>query len=495
MCCCVMFSKGHSESIRRAAVAGMWYPSDRAALEQQIDQFLKEAQPPRLDGRVWGLVCPHAGYVYSGSVAAHAYSLIRNTSYDLVILIGNAHRSGFSGAAIDSSDFYQTPLGDVPVDTEFSRSLVSEDHDVRLSSKPHESDHTLEAQVPFIQRVLKPGYKIVPILFGYTPGKAFDSLVREIPEKAAGKRVLLIASTDLTHFPSYEDSKRIDARTLAAIESMDPSELDRIEAEETAKSTRNLECVLCGNHATKAVMLISRQLGACSARILKQASSGDVARGDRSRVVGYGAVALFDRRNESVAADASESSKRLSELDQRFALRIVRQVIDHYIRKGQMPDLPAPPKSFLDKRGVFVTLHHRGDLRGCIGYIEPRESLWDALVENAINSSTRDPRFARVTPDELDAISIEVSVLTPPVSVNSYTDIVIGKHGVILSKSGRSAVFLPQVAPEQGWGIEETLDHLAMKAGLSRNAWRSGTEFKVFEADVFSEDELGRQYP
>ncbi len=490
-----MFSEAHSESVRKAAVAGMWYPSDRRALEQQLDQLLKDAQPPRLEGQILGLVCPHAGFVYSGTVAAHAYSLIRNESYDVVILIGNAHRSGFSGAAIDSSGIYQTPLGDVPVDTEFCRSMVSEDHDVRLSSKPHESDHTLEAQVPFLQRVLKPGYTIVPILFGHTPGKAFDYLVRMIPEKTEGKRVLLIASTDLTHFPSCEDSKRIDARTLAAIESMDPNELDRVEAEETARHTRNLDCVLCGNLATKAVMIMSRQLGASTARILKQANSGEVPRGDRSRVVGYGAVALIGRADETPPRDTVESDGRLSGADQRFALRIVRQVIDHYIRQGRMPELPDPPASFRDNRGVFVTLHQHGDLRGCIGYIEPRESLWDALIENAVNSSTRDPRFSRVTPAELDAISIEVSVLTPPVPVGAYTDIIIGKHGVILSKSGRSAVFLPQVAPEQGWGIEEMLDHLAMKAGLSRNAWRSGTEFKVFEADVFSEDELGRQYP
>ena len=138
-------------------------------------------------------------------------------------------------------------------------------------------------------------------------------------------------------------------------------------------------------------------------------------------------------------------------------------------------------------RGGFVTLHKRGDLRGCIGEIVPRREVWKVVREQALNAAFHDPRFSPLSEDELGEVELELSILTPPKPVASWKDIVIGKHGMVLSKGGRSAVFLPQVAPEQGWGIEETLTHLSMKAGLPPDAWQSGADYLVFEAQVIHE--------
>lgn len=534
---CVSIPDGWSQAKREAAVSGMWYASDPTALESQIQKMLLNASPPTINGKIIGLICPHAGYIYSGPVAAHGYKLIENQSYDRVVLIGNAHKMGFTGAMIDMSDYYSTPLGQVPVDKEFSNRLISEDNMVRGSAKPHQLEHSLEAQLPFLQKVLKPGFKIVPILFGHTPGLAFDSIVNSLSHITDMQSTLLIASTDLTHFPSYTDSKRIDARILQAIESMNPDLVVQVEKDEMARQTRNLDCVLCASSATRAVMIVSKYWGANAAKILHQANSGDVPRGDHTRVVGYGSVAFFNSNSESISELDSPLKKdqSISVQDRVYILAFVRNVLDRYVRTGKIPKHPGSSELIVvqqsnhsetsliterltgletiripdesapsgyrvsrssellqAKRGVFVTLHEDGNLRGCIGYIEPRETLEEALIQNTINACSRDPRFAKVKPDELDDISIEISVLSLPVPIRSVDEIVIGKHGVILSKAGRSAVFLPQVAPEQMWDVEEMLDNLAMKAGLSRSAWKSGTEFRVFEAQVFSENDLGR---
>ncbi len=182
----------------------------------------------------------------------------------------------------------------------------------------------------------------------------------------------------------------------------------------------------------------------------------------------------------------------LSDKDKADLLSIARGTLRYYFEQGRAPESPEtlgaePSADLRELRGVFVTLHKRAALRGCIGHILPQMPLGNAVIDNAINSAFRDPRFERLRPEELPEVHIEISVLTPLVAVASYRDIEIGKHGILLSKKGCRSVFLPQVAPEQGWGLEETLRHLACKAGLGAEDWREGAQFEVFEAIVFGE--------
>jgi AmmeMemoRadiSam system protein A len=246
-------------------------------------------------------------------------------------------------------------------------------------------------------------------------------------------------------------------------------------------------------------MEIVKTLGADKGIVLKRANSGDIF-GDHHRVVGYGAVAFYKSGREDKEENGSISSgadKPESDLltinEQKRLLGISRYVLEYYVKNGKTPRIEIQDERFKVKRGVFVTLKIRDQLRGCIGYILPRIALLDAVVENTVNACAKDPRFRPVTSRELDEIDIEISVLTPPSKVSSYHDIVVGKHGIILKKGFYQAVFLPQVATEQGWDLETTLTHLSLKAGMRSDGWKTGAEFEVFEAQVFGEKELGRQ--
>jgi MEMO1 family protein len=485
-----------SAGVRQPAVSGSWYSDSPEKLSRDVDRYLKEADSAEVTGNIKGIVVPHAGFVFSGSVAAHAYKLLQGQQYDSVILIGNAHRVGFKGAALDGSDAYRTPLGDVPVDTEIVQALSSPEHKVVIDSKPHRHEHSLESQIPFLQRTLKEGFTIVPILFGYEPGPAFEVIVNAITKIAEKKSILLIASTDLTHFPSCEDSHRIDRVTVEMIASMDIDKLKNWERSEMSKGIRGLDCVMCGNTAVFSVIESARRLGADKGFVLDCANSGDVAMGEKSRVVGYGAVVFMDcDRGEkgNPVKTAKKSGKSLSDTEHRLLLALSRHVLDTYVQTGTSPVVKSDTERFNQKQGVFVTLKIHDQLRGCIGYIMPRTSLHQAVVENTVNACAHDPRFTRVTPSELEDIDIEISVLSVPEKVVSTESIELGRHGIILKKGNRHSVFLPQVAPEQGWTLEETLRHLSYKAGLNPDEWRNNAEFEVFEADVFSEKEMGRQ--
>ncbi len=487
--------------VRKPAIAGTWYPDRMDKLGTDIDHYLQEAPHPELPGEIVGVVVPHAGYQYSGIVAASAYQAIRGKSYDVVVLIGCAHRVGFQGAALDAVDAYHTPFGDVPVDTEFINRIAALPFYVVKNRRPHDPEHSLEAQIPFLQRVLKPGFKIVPILFGREPGTAYKYLVENIPLLLKGKTALIIASTDLTHFPNYDDSCRIDQRTVEIIASMDQSGLDRIEREEMKKFVPSLDCVLCAPEATKAVIELSRSLGADKGIVMHRANSGDAVIGDKHRVVGYGAVAFCRSNSHSQSTTQTEEKHseesmmgdRLTIDQEKYLLGLSRYVLASYVKTGKTPSITSPDNILDKKRGAFVTLKMHGELRGCIGTIMPVDPCYKTVISNTINACSQDPRFRPVTSAELDQIDIEISVLSTPLPVSSYREIIIGKHGIVLKKGHNKSVFLPQVAPEQGWTLEETLRHLALKAGLSADGWKSGASFDVFEAQVFGELERGRQ--
>jgi len=473
---------------RDALYAGTWYPGTKHELSTAVDNYIDTVVNPEFKGRVIGMISPHAGYLYSAAVAAHGYRAIRGMDVDVVILMGNAHREAFHGAAIDEVVSYRNSLGVVEVDTELATRLAQKAPSVHINAKPHQKEHSLEIQLPFLQRALKPGFKIIPILFGYEPDGAEEQVVQILQELLEDKSFLLIASTDLTHYPAYTDAKRIDAKTIEIISSMNDELLKQHESSQLAKGTTNLACVLCAGTATRSVMSLCRLFGAERGVVLKYANSGDVAAGDRSQVVGYGSIVFIDE--DRIESEDPEAGDRLTREEERKLLGFARHVITSYVTQGKTPDIPDAGRLKEMKRGVFVTVHKGENLRGCIGYIEPITSCVEAVRDNAVSACARDPRFPPVQKKELDEISIEISVLTPPVPIASWKEIHLGTHGIILEKSHHRSVFLPQVAPEQGWDLETTLMYLSLKAGLPADGWKDA-RFKVFEAQVFNEEHAG----
>jgi len=490
-------------AVRAPAVAGAFYPSDPDELRAYLQQTLESAPPSQVAGRIFGLVAPHAGYEYCASVAAASYRAIRGRHYDSVIVVGPAHRLPVRGAAIGHWSAWETPLGTVPVDAELSAALRQAE--ATIGSDPAGSaalqyEHSIETQLPWLQVVLGE-LRFVPLLVSDDSPENCARIADAIASACADRAVLLVASTDLAHYPAYDDCVRSDRRILEAVMTMDPAVLRARDREILAEGVAELHCTMCGLGPVSIVLQAARRLGAEKATIVAQANSGDVPAGDRSHCVGYAAVVFTgpDQGEQTPAEEekqvtesnspANQSGGELTEAQRRELLALARETIARYVSGQPLPDLPTGPPIYAEPRAVFVTLHKHGDLRGCIGSLEPREPLAQAVRTYAIAAATEDPRFPPVTAAEVPQLHIEISVLSPLRKIASPDEIVVGKHGVVVRQGLRSGVFLPQVAVEQGWDRDTMLNYLcAHKAGLPMDAWRRGAELYVFTTEVFAEE-------
>lgn len=459
-------------SIQKPVVAGSFYPAESILLAGQIDKYLKDAGAEAVPGDIIALISPHAGYIYSGPVAAFGYKAISGRRYDTVVIIGISHHVLFDGVAYLGKDFYRTPLGDVPVDLEFTRKLAKAEKNALCEDpRAYKEEHSAEVQIPFLQASLK-DFKIVVLLMGRPDYTTCTRLARGLVKviKESGRKVLIVASTDLSHFYQYDDAAAKDRVTL--------SELLKFDAGRLAESVSAGECELCGSAPVVTALIAGKDLGADRIRVLKYANSGDTA-GDRSRVVGYASVVIY--KEEATMALNSEQKKKL--------LDIARKTVESYVRDKKIPEFKETDPDLLRHEGAFVTLHKKGELRGCIGNIIGIQPLWLTVRDMAIESSTGDPRFEPVAPDELKDVKIEISVLSQPKSVQDVNEIKMGTHGVIVKRGLNSGVYLPQVATETGWSRDEFLSNLCHKAGLPADAWKDNkTELRSFTAQVFGEE-------
>jgi AmmeMemoRadiSam system protein B/AmmeMemoRadiSam system protein A len=483
-------SAGSEVRVREATHAdGLWYPSTAGELSKTVDGFLAEVKKEPVSGRIVALIAPHAGYSYCGNVAAHAYKQIEGMKFDTVVLIGPSHSYRFSGASVYESGIYRNPLGDVEVDSAIAKRLIDENDAIEFHSQVHVPEHCLENQIPFLQRTLSK-FKIVPIIMGNSGEKKDrDILSKALASVLRGKNVLLIASTDMSHYPSYDEAVKADKVTISALETMNPDLMDKRLDEYMGRGVRDLHCMLCGREAVLVVMTVAKELGADSVKVIKYANSGDVPKGDKGRVVGYMAAVIYDSGGSKQKASGGELDTPLNEEQQEALLKLARERIETYVKTGEKKKYEIPDERMKVKQGAFVTLKKGGILRGCIGHIVPIEPLCDTVADMAIAAATEDPRFPPVTTGELKDILIEISVLSVPRRVQSAEEIELGKHGVIVKRGMRQGVFLPQVATETGWDKDTFLEHLCWgKAGLPKDAWKDkDTELYVFTAQLFEE--------
>lgn len=467
-----VFSK--DADIQKPVVAGSFYPAESVLLAGQINKYLNDAKPEAVNGDIIALISPHAGYIYSGPVAAYGYKAISGRKYDTVVIIGISHFTLFDGVAYLEKDLYRTPLGDLPIDLEFTGRLARVEKDtLRKNPRAFEEEHSAEVEIPFLQMSLK-DFKIVVLLMGRpdyaTCNKLARGLVKVIKER--GRKVLIVASTDLSHYLKYDDAIAKDRVTL--------SELLNFDAARFAESASARECELCGSGPVVTAMIAGKALGADKVQILKYANSGDTA-GDKSRVVGYASAVIYKYKEEGGMLNSGQKKELLD---------IARKTVESSVRNGKIPEFKETDPGLLAQEGAFVTLHKKGELRGCIGNIIGTQPLWMTVRDMAVQSSSHDPRFEPVSPGELKDIKIEISVLSQPKRVQEITEIKMGTHGVIVKRGFNSGVFLPQVATETGWSRDEFLSNLcAHKAGLPADAWKDKkTELYSFTAQVFGEE-------
>ncbi|HTZ11408.1 MAG TPA: AmmeMemoRadiSam system protein B [Candidatus Margulisiibacteriota bacterium] len=464
----------YGDEVKQPNVAGQFYPGDPKELSLQVDTFLEAANPEALKGEVFALLSPHAGYGYSGQVAAFGYKLIKNFPYKTVVILAPSHSYAFAGASVYPAGSFRTPLGDLAVDSEFAGKLMNRDKEIYFEPLAFAREHAVEVELPFLQKALK-DFKIVPIVMGDSTLSLCQRLAGMLKEAiGARKDVLVIVSSDLYHGYDYDEAEAFDKLTLGVVNNMD--------AEGLYYGLREGRLQMCGGFPMVTALILAKALGHDKVKLLEHTNSAQVT-GNKIKgiwTVGYASCAI----------DKEEGM--LNKMQKRRLLEIARDSIDNYLKTGKKLEVVESDPVLNRNMGAFVTLHERGELRGCIGNLSGTEPLYLTVRDMAVEAATGDPRFPPVRPEEVKDIDIEISALSELKRVGSADEVQLGIHGVLVRKGFNSGVFLPQVATETGWSKEEFMSYLcAQKAGLSPDAWKDkATEIYVFTAEVFSGRDL-----
>lgn len=466
--------------IQAPNAAGTFYPDEPAGLYRMVDSLINSADPQPIEGKIFALISPHAGYGYSGGVAACGYKLIKDKPYKTVVIIGPGHRYGFSGISVYPEGAMRTPLGDVAIDSKFAEQLLNKDKNISFIPKAFSGEHSIEVQLPFLQRVLTE-FKIVPIITGDCTLSDCQKLADLLKEAIGSRRdTLIIASTDMYHGYDYEEAEAVDRLTLSYIKNMD--------AEGLYYGLREGKLQLCGGFGVVSTLILAKSLGHNTTEILKHTNSAQVTANMTKGIwtVGYSSCAID---SEKACQTAGGEDNMLNKNQRKKLLELARSSIETYLKTGKKIEISVTDPVLTKVMGAFVTLEKAGQLRGCIGSIIAREPLYLTIRDMAVEAAVDDPRFTPLGLPELAEVEIEISVLSPLERVSSADKIQLGTHGVLVKRGFNSGVFLPQVATQTGWSKEEFLSNLcAHKAGLSADAWKDKTtEIYVFTAEVFSE--------
>jgi len=467
---------------RQPVVAGQFYPSNSVKLHQEVKDLLMSAEPKKCTD-VRAIICPHAGYIYSGIVAASAFNQIDGeVSYKRVFLIASSHHESYNGGSVYCDGNYLMPYGEEIIDTSFGRSLVEQFPEIFTANRaPHQKEHSLEVQLPFLHYTLKTGYRIVPIILG-TSNPTVCKQIASALKPYMNADNLFIISSDFSHYPEYSDARRVDSRTKDAILTNNPDILLATLAENAKKHIPNLVTSLCGWTSVLTLLYMTTQNDTLEYRAIKYNNSGDSKyAGETDRVVGYWSIAISEKKEQ-------KSDLQLSETEKNTLLNIARKTIEEHCLQNEKHkfDNDNLSTTLETKCGAFVSLHKKGELRGCIGRITGNLPLYQVVQEMALSASTQDPRFSPVEAEELQDIDIEISVLSPMTKIQDISDIILGKHGILIEEGSRTGLFLPQVATETGWNKDEFLGHCARdKAGLGWDGWKTANIY-IFTATVFS---------
>ncbi len=423
--------------IRKPTVAGSFYPGSARELAAMIETMVDDGAAK---AHVFGLVSPHAGIIYSGAVAGAVISRIRIT--DTVIIMGPNHTGLGKPFAIMTSGTWETPLGNVDIDGALASKLLAGSSYLAEDYDAHLREHSIEVQLPFLQ-YFKKDVKIVPIVLSHAGGEVYKEIGQEIAEVLAGlgREVVILASSDMTHYEPRKEAERKDNSAIGAILDLDEDALlDRIAAE---------NITMCGYGPVAALISAAKAMGAQKAELVKYQTSGETS-GDYSSVVGYAGLII--------------PRPVMSPL-----VKLAHEAIRDYIVEGRvvLPPEPLTPE-MQEKAGVFVSIHENGELRGCIGTFEPaRRNVAEEIIVNGISAATRDPRFSPIEEHELNKLEISVDVLTEPEAISGSEQLDPKKYGAIVQRGARRGLLLPDL--EGVDTAEDQIDICRRKADISPN--------------------------
>jgi len=454
----------------------MFYPASPDELTSQLAAFLKNADPHPVDGNVMAIVSPHAGYIYSGQIAAYGYKAVEGQEFDLVVVLAPSHRTYFKGASIYTAGDYLTPLGTIHVNQEACETLIAQDPSFRFYPEAHTQEHALEVQLPFLQHTLA-SFTLLPIIMGTQDYAFCERLQAALLPILKGKKTLIVASSDLSHYHSHEEAIALDRLVMKNIEGFDPKGLNATLANGQAEA--------CGGGPIITAMLTASGLGAHHAKVLAYGDSGDIT-GDSSAVVGYLSAVFYKKTAGSTSTRKIGVDLGLSDEEKTTLRTLARETIKTRLNSGEIPPLPDLTPVLKERRGAFVTLTKNGKLRGCIGLIRGVRPLAETIREMAVAAAFQDPRFPPLSKNEWPDIEIEISVLTPFSQVKDLSEIKVGKHGLYIEKGPYSGLLLPQVATEYGWDAKEFLQQTCRKAGLAPKSYKDpDAKIFLFSADIF----------
>ena len=417
--------------IRNPVGAGQFYPGASSRLKAIIETFIDEKVAKE---EVIGIVSPHAGYIYSGSVAGAVMSKIKFK--DTFIIMGPNHTGLGKPISIMTQGTWKTPLGEVEIDSELGRQILATSGHLQEDDVAHQYEHSIEVQLPFLQ-YLKPNIRIVPVVLASATGATYKEIGKEIAKaiKELNREVVIMASSDMTHYEPQESAQKKDNQAIEAILNLNEDEL--------LKRIDELNITMCGYAPAVSLISAARELGATGAELVGYQTSGDTT-GDYSSVVGYAGVIITG----------------MSPL-----VRLARKSVETYVTEGNIVQPGKLTLEMKERAGVFVSLYKFGELRGCIGTFEPaQKNVDEEIIANAVSSATRDPRFSPVAPNELKDLSYSVDVLTKPRRVASKDQLDPKKYGVIVECGCRRGLLLPDL--ERVDSVDEQIDICCQKAGI-----------------------------
>jgi AmmeMemoRadiSam system protein B/AmmeMemoRadiSam system protein A len=475
---------------RQPVAAGRFYPADKATLTQDLSKLFADCKKPDEKLKVRAIISPHAGYVFSGKVAAAAFSTTpKNAEYKNIFIIGSSHVMAFEGASVYNTGDFITPLGKATVNIELATKLKNENKIFNFPVNAHLQDHCLEVQIPFIQYYYTNPQKIVPIIIGTNNTSTIKAIAEALKPWFTSDNLFVISS-DFSHYPAYKDAQVSDNITATGIISGDPSAFLAAIKKNDDKNIPGLVTSMCGWTSGLTLMYLASGNNKLEYRKIDYCNSGDSPYGGKDEVVGYNAIALIEKNTDSKAGQKTADEFGFSKEEKEQLFSIARNAIRTklYENKEITIDEKKIPEALKRPLGAFVTLKINGVLRGCIGRFTSPDPLYDVVRASALSSAFEDYRFSPLTKAEYDKVDVEITVLGPMKKINNINEIILGKHGIYIKKDLRSGTMLPQVAIEYGWTVEEFLGYTSRdKAGIGWDGWKSAEIF-IYEGLVLEEN-------
>ncbi len=475
---------------RQPWAAGRFYPADRDTLTKDLKELFEECVKPPSGLKVRAIISPHAGYVFSGRIAASAFSSIdRNATFKNIFVIGSSHVMAFDGASVYNTGDFSTPLGKLPVNKEIADKLKSENKLFAFPVNAHLQEHSLEVQLPFIQYYLRNQAPIVPIIIGTNNINNIRQLA-EILRPWFTPDNLFIISSDFSHYPAYRSAVEADKATADAILSGDPQNFLSVMRKNEENEYPGLVTSMCG--WTSGLLLLYLVNGDQSMEFRKIAycNSGDSRLGSKNEVVGYNSIMLIAKPGSSQASKPMTEEIKFTAKEKDLLLSMARENIRSLLenKKRTTVDEAKLPDIFKRPFGAFVTLKINGSLRGCIGRFISSDPLWEVVLESSQSSGFEDPRFDPLTLEELPKTDIEITVLGPMKKIKDIHEIILGRHGIYIRKGMQAGTMLPQVPIENHWSLEEFLGYTSReKAGLKWDGWKDA-DIYIYEGIVLEEN-------